>query len=400
MIHVMSPNMSFRAPALTILAGIVLTAATACGAGDAGPEVNAAVTPPPVSSSLATEATEDSSAPTFEMMSVTDPVDNAFTVDVPATWDSVAYSTGGFTNARNVVSSVSPDGKTVLFMGDATLPVYWTPVDILPTTVELANVLDFYVIAEYEPAEAYFPEYVTRKFGELPGFEITSVVSKPDQVQELQQGFIDNGVPAPEAHMVDVFFDYTASGETIHALVNGMTMNGGSFWIVDLAGLATDREIEDYLPMVQAMSRSLKITDDYSARSQANHDAAMAQIQAFGEEMTRQHNANMAWIQQSAAAHQSRMEAIWAQGDASMQSYYNRMDSMDSTQRNFLNYINEEETVSGGSTGIRQVATGATNYWVNKNDGTYVGGDINFGDAQLRELGLNPNDYEQVTVVK
>ena len=280
------------------------------------------------------------------------------------------------------MSSVSPDGKTVLFLGDATLPVYWTPDGILPTTVELAKVLDFYVISDYEPAETYFPEYVTRKFGELPGFEITSVVSKPDQVQKLQQGFIDSGNPAPEANMVDVFFDYTASGEPIHALVNGMTMNGGSFWIVDLAGLATNREVEDYRPVVEAMTRSLKITDDYSARSQANHDSAMAQIKAFGEEMTRQHNANMAWIQQSAAAHQSRM------------------DSMDHTQRDFLNYINEEETVSGGTTGTRQVATEATNYWVNKYDGTYVGGDINFGDAQLRELGLNPSDYEQATVVK
>ena len=67
------------------------------------------------------------------------------------------------------------------------------------------------------------------------------------------------------------------------------------------------------------------------------------------------------------------MEAIWAQGDASMQSYYNRMDSMEHTQRDFLNYINEEETVSG-----------------------YV----NFGDARLRQLGLNPSDDEQVTVVK
>ncbi len=71
----------------------------------------------------------------------------------------------------------------------------------------------------------------------------------------------------------------------------------------------------------------------------------------------------MAWIQQSAAAHRSRTQAIWAQGDASMQSYYDRMDSMDHTQRDFLNCIN-------------------------------------FGDAQLRAMGLNPSDYEQVTVVK
>lgn len=55
--------------------------------------------------------------------------------------------------------------------------------------------------------------------------------------------------------------------------------------------------------------------------------------------------------------------------------------------------------MSGSSTGTRQVAAGASNYYVNKYDGTYLGGDINFGDAQLRQLGLNPDDYEQVTAI-
>lgn len=395
----MQAQATSRASGFALLLGVLLLGVTGCGVPLSAPpssnDGRGDIIP-----NIPDTPAEDLSAPTFQTVMMSDPVDNAFTMEVPAGWDTVAYSSGGFYNPHNVVSSLSPDGKTVLFMGDQTLPVYWNPVGVLPNIVEMSKVLDFYTITSYQPAESYFPEYVTRKFGELPGFEITGVTSKPDQVMKLQQTFIDSGGYAPEAHIVDVFFDYTASGETIHALVNGMTLNSGPFWAVDLAGLATNRDVEEYLPMVQAMSRSLQITDDYKARAQANHDAAMAQIKAFGEKMTGQHNANMRWIKQSAAAHQSRMEAIWAQGDASMQNYYNRMDSMDHTQRDFLNYITEEETVSGGATGTRQVASGATNYWVNKYDNSYVGGDINFGDSQLREMGLNPDDYEQVNVVK
>ncbi|MBX3309899.1 MAG: hypothetical protein KF739_05620 [Cryobacterium sp.] len=379
-----------RAPALTLLLGLVFAGLSGCGVP--------AVVDDDGRGDMISE--DDASAPTTETMAISDPVENAFTVEVPVGWDSVAYSAGQFDAHREVVSSVSPDGKTVLFMGDPKLPSYYDPGYASPTIVQFADALDFIDIRAYQPAESYFPDYVTRKFGELPDFTITGVESQPGTVQGLKQSFIDQGLSAPEAHAVEVHFDYTASGETIHGLVVGLTVNNVSFWQVDVVGLATNRDVNDYRPMLVAMSKSKQSNPEFMARFQANTQNNLAQIQAFGEEMTRQHNANMAWIQQSAAAHQSRMEAIWAQGDASMQSYYDRMDSMDHTQRDFLNYINEEETVTGGSTGTRQVATGASRYYVNKYDGTYVGGDINFGDAQLRQLGLNPNDYEQVTIVK
>ncbi|MGB3413399.1 MAG: hypothetical protein WBA28_01640 [Microbacteriaceae bacterium] len=342
----------------------------------------------------------DISAPTTLTVTLRDPVEDAFTVDVPEGWDSVAYSTGQFDAHREVVSSVSPDGKTVLFMGDPKLPTYIEPSSMNPTIRAFEKMLDYYEASVYRAAENYFPDYVTRKFGELPDFVITSVESQPGTVQRLQQSFRDAGLQAPEAHAVDVRFDYTASGTLIHALIVGVTINYGSFWQVDVLGLSTNRNVEDYRPMLSAMSVSKQQNPEFMARFQENTRNSLAQIQAFGEQMTRQHNANMAWIQQSAAAHQTRMQAIWARGDAIMQNYYNRMDAMDHTQRDFLNYINEEETVSGGSTGTRQVATGASNYYVNKYDGSYIGGDINFGDTQIRQMGLNPSDYEQVTVVK
>ena len=92
-----------------------------------------------------------------------------------------------------------------------------------------------------------------------------------------------------------------------------------------------------------------------------------------------------------------------------MQNYYSRMDSMDRTQQGFLNYINEENTVAplgtptgAGSVGAPtwQVDSGYDRYWVNPATGAYVGGDVNFGESQLRELGLNPGDYEEVTVIR
>ncbi len=151
------------------------------------------------------------------------------------------------------------------------------------------------------------------------------------------------------------------------------------------------------------MAGSQRTNPEFTARLQAEHEATMAGIQAEIQAMTARHEANMAWIQQSAQRHQQRMNAIWAQGDASMQNYYARMDSMDNTQQSFLNYINEENTVaplSGGSGTTWQVDSGYDRYWVNPTSGGYVGGDINFGESQLRELGLNPGDYEEVTVIR
>ncbi len=90
-------------------------------------------------------------------------------------WDSVAYSAGQFDTHREIVSSVSPDGKTVLFMGDPKLPSYNNPATAHPIIVQFADQLDYLELRSYEPAESYFPDYVTRKFGELPDFAITGV---------------------------------------------------------------------------------------------------------------------------------------------------------------------------------------------------------------------------------
>lgn len=157
--------------------------------------------------------------------------------------------------------------------------------------------------------------------------------------------------------------------------------------------------------MLSAMATSVTVNPEYTARRNAAHEATMADIYAEIDAMTQRHEANMAWIQNSAQAHQQRMQSIWDAGDASMSNFYSRMESMDNTQQSFLNYINEENTVAPLGSGpdaetTWQVDSGYDRYWVNPDTGAYVGGDINFDDSEIRELGLNPSDYTEVTTIR
>jgi hypothetical protein len=382
-----------RRGATAAVAITLVLALSACFTGPMGPQTQ-------VTGISTDQALVDASAPTTATVTMTDPVENSFWVDVPAGWDSVAYASGQFDVHREVVSSISPDGGTVLFLGDPKIPNYWAPEYATPVTVDMADALDFMELRSYTPAETFTPEWAQQKFSELPGFAINGVQSEPEIAAGIQQQFLAAGLQAPVVHAAQLSFQYDSERGPIRGLLIGITVDGGTFWNADIAGLATNRDPEDYLPMLTAMSRSKTTNPEWSQRSAELHAQQMAQIQANIDAMNAQHAANMAWIQQSAAAHQQRMEAIWASGDASMAAYYERMDAMDANQQQFINYINDEYTVATPSGQTFQVTDGYTNYYVNPSTGQYVGGDINLDDQQLIAMGLNPDDYQQVTIVR
>jgi hypothetical protein len=89
-----------------------------------------------------------------------------------------------------------------------------------------------------------------------------------------------------------------------------------------------------------------------------------------------------------------------AASDASHKSFNDRMAAGDTQQRNFLNYINEESTVVDSTGKTFQVDSSYQRYFINKNDGTYVGGDIRMDADKLRSLGLNPDNYEEAKIKK
>lgn len=345
----------------------------------------------------AVKAVQQSTPPTTELVTVRDPVENAYTLGMPKGWHNRTYSARVFDIHSMVTTSVSPNGSVLIFSGDPSIPQYWSPAAATPIHYDMARVHPRMKIEPFVPATEYFPGYVKRKFGSLPGFQLVSTEADAEAVQKLRKKFADVGLRM-EPTVANVAFRYTDSGKPMNALVIGTTTDSGPFWIVTVTGIATWGDPKQYLPMVEAMGRSHQMNPDWQAEQGRKHQERMAQIQEFGRQMTAQHQQNMAAIQQSAQRHQQRMQAIWAQGDASMKSYYDRMESGEAQHRNFLNVINEENTVVAPDGKTFQVDNSYQRYFMHKRNRTYVGGDKRMELDTLRRLGLNPNDYEEVKI--
>lgn len=397
---------------IVLVAAVLLTAAS-CG-GSSNEAAPSSSTPPsstgagedPVDpeSSVPLDEPEplgEISGPTSEMVLVNDPVNNAFSVDVPVGWDNLVYSTVEGQVYRGVVNSMSPDGETVLFLSDPKLPNYWNPDTADEMTRLFAENLDSMELAYYVPAPDYFSDYIQTKFGHLDDFAILGTEENVQLEQLMFDSFANAGMSLAGGDAVDISFTFTDDdGRTSNAVITGMTMNSGPIWQADVWGIATTGSPDDYADMLWTMANSKKTNPEFAAWQEQQHQQTMAEIQANTEAMTRRHEANMAQIQASANAHQQRMQAIWAANDANVAGFYDRMNSSDVSHRGFLNYINEEKTVqvSGGTT--MQVDNSYDRYWVNKNDNSYVGGGIDFDDSSLIGMGLNPSDYEEARIVR
>jgi hypothetical protein len=338
-------------------------------------------------------------APTTDLVTIRDPVENAYTLGMPKGWKNQTYSARVFDIHSIVATSVSPDGSVLIYSGDPSLPQYWSPAGANPITYQMARVHPRMKIEPFVRATDYFPGYVKRKFGRLPGFKLLATEPDPAAEAKIREKLAAAGASMAPT-VANVTFNYMDGGVAMRGLVIGATMDSGPFWIVTVSGIATPGDPKKYVPMLDAMGRSYKVNPQWQAAQNQQHQQRMAQIQDFGRQMTNQHNRNMAAIQQSAQRHQERMQAISAQGDASMKSYQDRMASGDTQQRNFLNYVNEENTVVDSSGKAYQVDSSYQRYFINKQNGTYVGGDITTDVDKLRSLGLNPDDYEEAKIKK
>ena len=78
--------------------------------------------------------------PTTDLVTMRDPVENAFTVGMPKGWKNQTYSARVTSIHSTVATSVSPDGSVVIFSGDPSIPQYWSPAAATPITYEMARV--------------------------------------------------------------------------------------------------------------------------------------------------------------------------------------------------------------------------------------------------------------------
>jgi alpha-D-ribose 1-methylphosphonate 5-triphosphate diphosphatase PhnM len=115
--------------------------------------------------------------------------------------------------------------------------------------------------------------------------------------------------------------------------------------------------------------------------------------QQRAQKAAQDHRIHMRNRQAAFDAHQQKMKGIWAAQDANHASFMNRNFGTNSStaQRQFVNMINEEETVYNPTTGKNyQVNAGALQYWMDS-DGNYIennnlfynpNGDINLNSTE------------------
>lgn len=334
--------------------------------------------------------------PTTDLVTVTDPVEKAYSMGMPKGWQNRTYSARVGEVHSTVTTTVSPNGSVLLYDGDPNIPQYWSPAAATPITHTMAKMNPRMKIQPFVRATAYFPDYVEKKFGKLPGFAMVSTEADPAAEEKMRAKFASVGAKM-QPTVAKIAFTYVDGGRPMRAVVIGSTVDSGAFWMAHTSGVATSGEPEAYLEMLNAMARTFQENPQWRAEQNRKHQQQMAQIDAFGRQMTAQHNQNMAAIQASAQRHQQRMQAIWSANDASMKSYQDRMASSDAQHRGFLNYINDENTVVAGGKSY-QVDNSYQRYFVNKTNGTYVGGDITMDADKLRGMGLNPDDYSEAQI--
>lgn len=388
-------------PIVALLAGTLLTSTfggctAANETGDMTPSAEPAVTQQKGGNAAA--PSKQAAIPT-EFVSVTDPVEKAFTMDMPKGWKNMAYLSRIHDTYRVVNTSVSPDGNTILFSGDPNLMNYTVPEAATEMHHMWADMNPLYEIAPFKKAIDYFPGYLKKKFGKLPDFKMVEIKDDAKLAGELQQGLQQMGMDS-RVTAINATFTYTEGGTKMTVFFSGMTSIVPSIglWSPEVAGISSNGDPKKFLDTVSKMGKTKKVNPQWQASQAAKAQASMNQIRQFGEQMTARHNQNMANIQASAQRHQARMQAIWDSNDASMKAYYDRNASSDVQHRNFLNYINDENTVQTTGGRIMQVDNSYQKYYLNKNNNTYVGGDSTTDLDTLRKWGLNPDDYEEAKI--
>ncbi len=352
-----------------------------------------ACTAPVTETAARPQGGKQSSAATGAMVTLKDPVEGSFTIKMPKGWRNQAYLVRVYELHNVVATSLSPDGKTLLFIGDPRLPYHMVPTPYMNAETFTAPMNPLMKFAEYQTADQFFARYVRGKFGKLPGFRITKTGPNPEVIQQVRES-LQRGNVQMQVSAVRIAFDYTDNGKPMHGLVNGATMTNGSVWFPAVSGVSTPGDPVKQNAVLFRVVASHRTDPGWKARQQQQHEQRMARL--------RQDHANMiASFNASNRRHEMRMKSIQDAGDASMQRWYQNQAKSDATHRNFLNYITDEHTVVDSSGKAYQVDNSHQRYFVHKRDNTYIGTDTHTSLDDLRaKMQINPDDYKEVKIKK
>jgi hypothetical protein len=352
--------MAWRAPALMVMACALLVA---CGPAATAPGAAAtAAAPTPVSFPAGAPA----------QTTFTDPTQNAFTIAAPQGWTmkgGVQQPTP--TTATPWVTATSPDGATMIIIGDPSIPPYVTP-DAMHAqggTAPIAAGLNAYV-EPYETGAQFAQDYATRAYGQAcTGMQLTGTQAEPGFVQLAQANAAklaaEVGVPPAQVQYDggSATFTCQANGATQAVgviAVTGLSQAGASgVWSVNtLIAYRTPAASQAQTDqLARAMRTSFQPNPQWEAQMVAltrQQLASMQQTAAAGQAaLTQQEAQESAMLQAQGQAtsnllnaeHAATMDQLNAQGAEQSAAFAQQQYNQETGQQAEMRYINNQQCV-------------------------------------------------------
>jgi hypothetical protein len=352
------------------------------------------------------------------LVPVREPAEGAYTLWMPEGWANQAHLQREHGLNRIIATATRPDRGAMIHIGDPRLPLFMEPSPYLDPM--LAGFNPHICYQPFTPADRFFPDYVGRCFGPAPGFRLVSVDPTPGfhrlNLEAAQ------GQPGAIVTTAAVAFEHAMEGRPMLCRLHGATIRAQVGWMVNLviSSAVDDLAAVDALALRVVASRKynpawqaaqqrlheqkmmlgaqqLQHIHAMTAMQAQGHQQRMAGIRAFGQANTQMHHQRMA---QSDAMHGSWL-ADQAQADSSHQAWMHQQHRDDAMQQARVNGIREEHTVADAAGNTYQVAGHHERYYVNKRDDSYIGTGATVEQADLgRAHGVNPDDYEEVRIVR
>ncbi len=333
-------------------------------------------------------------------VAVADMTENSFSLNMPAGWTNAALLHRIHESPRSLVTTVSPDKSTVIYLGDPRLPVYTIPGSGFEEPYRQFNIKYPYQVAPYVTAATYFSDYLKQHFGQIEGFRI---IEKFDNqpLLELQRKELQKLKLNAEITNASYRFVYTSKGRTIHGELNGTVVSFGKMWLPEVGGFCTAGDPKDAAGMMVKMMQSKETNPRWQQAQNAKHQQTMAEIEQNTQRMTQQHQQNMANIQRSAAAHQQRMSNLQQAADARNEQWRRNQAAQDVQHEKFLNVIKGEHTVRDSEGNTYQVDNSQEKYFIDKTNNTYIGTDATKTLDDLRQIQhINIDNFENVQIIR
>ena len=302
---------------------------------------------------------------TLSLTEVNDPVEGAFTVQLPEGWRHELGLTRPGGQIRPCIFAQSPDRETTLFWGDAKLPTFMLPNRQygMRTGMNLGN--NMMQVQPFMPAEAFFRDYVQKNYGQLPGFRLNSAQAHPAFQRWLEREAAKYGFSQAQITSVKVNFEFEDEGQMVQAQINGTTFGLEQVWMADVAGFICTGDTSGVEKLLLKVMASKVTNQQWQQQENARNQERARQSAAA-------HQQRMASRQAAFNAHQRMMQDRYAAADAQHQSWMSNQAAQDRQHSQFIDMIRDEETVTNGyQTG--KVEAGYNQYYVNPNTGEYVG---------------------------